>query len=278
MRVCEPHYTKRQIPHKPCAACLYRVGLGIKRISRLLPHPPRVIKNWVTKAGVYEPLNRIGLGNKVRHRLAQQVRAERLRKREEERIQKAANRPPKQTIEEKAAKARLGAASRYKENAEAKKAYAKRYYESVVLKDPVKLQAKKAAMEKWKSSNPERVKSLRAKWCKIPENRISLSLRNRVRDFIQTGSGMETAKRLVGCSLEALRRHLESQFRKGMSWENYGDWHIDHILPCASFNLTDPAEQRRCFHYTNLQPLWAKENLSKGARIVQHQPSLLLSI
>ena len=49
-----------------------------------------------------------------------------------------------------------------------------------------------------------------------------------------------------------------------MNWDNYGQWHIDHIRPCASFNLLDPIEQKICFHYTNLQPLWAEDNLKKS--------------
>jgi len=64
-----------------------------------------------------------------------------------------------------------------------------------------------------------------------------------------------------------LRLHLERQFKDGISWDNYGEWHIDHIRPCAKFDLSKPEEQRACFHYTNLQPLWEKENVSKGARI-----------
>lgn len=73
---------------------------------------------------------------------------------------------------------------------------------------------------------------------------------------------------LIGCSPQELRTHLESKFSPGMSWDNYGreGWHIDHIRPCASFDLSDPEQQKQCFHYTNLQPLWAKENLSKGGR------------
>ena len=59
--------------------------------------------------------------------------------------------------------------------------------------------------------------------------------------------------------------YLDAKFTDGMSWENHGEWHIDHILPCASFNLLIEDEQRKCFHYTNLQPLWAKDNLSKAA-------------
>jgi hypothetical protein len=68
----------------------------------------------------------------------------------------------------------------------------------------------------------------------------------------------------MGCSIAYAYAYLEAQFAEGMSWENYGEWHIDHIRPCASFDLEDPVQQRECFHYTNLQPLWAKDNLSKS--------------
>lgn len=52
-----------------------------------------------------------------------------------------------------------------------------------------------------------------------------------------------------------------------MTWENYGEWHIDHIKPCASFDLNDPEQQKLCFHYTNLQPMWAKENQKKADKL-----------
>ena len=71
---------------------------------------------------------------------------------------------------------------------------------------------------------------------------------------------------LVGTNKENLWKHLESTFKSGMTKENYGKWHIDHIKPCAAFNLTKLKEQKKCFHYTNLQALWAYENLSKGAK------------
>jgi len=73
----------------------------------------------------------------------------------------------------------------------------------------------------------------------------------------------------LGCSISELKTHLESQFKPGMSWDNYGyyGWHIDHIKPISSFNLTIETELAQACHYTNLQPLWAKENFSKGNRI-----------
>jgi len=68
---------------------------------------------------------------------------------------------------------------------------------------------------------------------------------------------------LIGCSIDELKEHLESGFTDGMSWDNYGDWHVDHIVPCKSFDLSNPREQKKCFHYKNLQPLWAFDNRSK---------------
>ena len=71
--------------------------------------------------------------------------------------------------------------------------------------------------------------------------------------------------------LAELRTHLENQFEKEaercghpISWENHGEWHIDHIKAIAKFNLLDENEQKKCFHWSNLQPLWAEENISKG--------------
>jgi len=73
---------------------------------------------------------------------------------------------------------------------------------------------------------------------------------------------------LLGTSIDNFWSHLESKFKPGMSRNNYGKrWHIDHVVPCAYFDLTKPEEQFKCFHYTNLQPLWAKENLKKGAKL-----------
>lgn len=65
-------------------------------------------------------------------------------------------------------------------------------------------------------------------------------------------------------SPEELANHLEKQFTDGMTWENYGEWHVDHIMPCASFDLSDPVQQRTCFRWTNLQPLWAADNIRKS--------------
>jgi hypothetical protein len=74
---------------------------------------------------------------------------------------------------------------------------------------------------------------------------------------------------LVGCTIQELKLHIESQFKEDMTWDNHNakGWHIDHIKPCVSFDLSDPEQQRECFHFTNLQPLWWYENLSKGCKL-----------
>ena len=76
-------------------------------------------------------------------------------------------------------------------------------------------------------------------------------------------------KALVGCSREELKAHLERRFKPGMSWENYGvnGWEIDHLKPCISFDLLDHHQQRLCFHYSNLRPMWAKDNRAKSDKV-----------
>lgn len=99
-----------------------------------------------------------------------------------------------------------------------------------------------------------------------PNYRIGNRLRSRLWHAVEQCGGAKSAKtmELVGCTIPELRQHLESLFTDGMSWENIGKWHIDHKMPCAMFDLSKPEEQRKCFLWSNLQPLWEKDNLSKG--------------
>lgn len=98
--------------------------------------------------------------------------------------------------------------------------------------------------------------------------RIRITLTSRIKEAVKKAKTEKCDKSvaLLGCSIEHVRDHLEQQFTEGMTWDNHGDWHIDHIKPCASFDLTDEDQQRECFHYSNLQPLWAVENIKKGAK------------
>lgn len=95
--------------------------------------------------------------------------------------------------------------------------------------------------------------------------RVKSLLRGRTRRAISSAGGKKqsTTMKLTGIDSDGLVRWLEGQFVDGMSWENHGEWHVDHIIPCAAFDLTDADQQRVCFHYTNLRPLWGAENLVK---------------
>ena len=106
-----------------------------------------------------------------------------------------------------------------------------------------------------------------------PVFKLKENIRSRMHDALRGNNKSASTIELLGCTPEHARFHIESQFTEGMTWDNI---HIDHIQPCASFDLEDPNEQRKCFHYTNLQPLLAEDNLRKSDSIVaEHQVKLL---
>jgi len=82
--------------------------------------------------------------------------------------------------------------------------------------------------------------------------------------------GLSKSKRssdLIGCTWDQLKMHLQCQFEPWMTWDNYGtEWHVDHIKPCAAFDLSNPQEQLACFHYSNLRPLRSMDNWKKNSR------------
>jgi len=92
------------------------------------------------------------------------------------------------------------------------------------------------------------------------------NIRNRIGDALNGNVKSASSMELLGCTIEFARQHIEKQFKPGMSWENRSSFHIDHIRPCASFDLSKPEEQRKCFNYTNLEPLSPIDNMRKGAR------------
>jgi len=120
--------------------------------------------------------------------------------------------------------------------------------------------------KKYRFSEKGRISRRRAKKKELQKisNKILHYCRIRINKAIKNICKSAHTMELIGCSIDFLKKHLESQFVVGMSWENYGKWHIDHIRPCAGFNFSIPEEQRKCFHYSNLQPLWALENSIKS--------------
>jgi hypothetical protein len=101
-----------------------------------------------------------------------------------------------------------------------------------------------------------------------PHFKLKQQLSHRVYMALKGVVKSKKTKDLLGCTIEELWVHLEKSFKPRMTKENYGKWHVDHIRPCSSFDLSKPEEQAKCFHYTNLQALWAHENLSKSDKFV----------
>lgn len=164
---------------------------------------------------------------------------------------------------------------------ESKRIYAREYR----LKNKSIVKASKA---KW-ASKPEikaRKRELSAKYRKTPEYRakilkyhkertardpqflLSKRSRTRLRSALRMVNIQKSkrTKDYIGCSYAFLKKHIESQFRDGMTWDKPNSFHIDHIRPVSSFNLLDPEQLKQAFHWTNLQPLTPEENMKKGAR------------
>jgi len=145
-------------------------------------------------------------------------------------------------------------------NREKFRGYAKNYYRKHIVKNRKRLNS-------WRLNNKAWFAEYQKKRLKNdPAFKLRKNIARRIGLVLSGGSNSESVLDLIGCSSEFLRFYLESKFKAGMTWDNYGlsGWHVDHIRPCSSFDLTRPDEQRLCFHFLNLQPLWASENLRKG--------------
>jgi len=169
------------------------------------------------------------------------------------------------------AKKHFGKISKYAKTwREANKATQQSYFQKYYQENKLK----KARQNKlWKLENRERYNAYFVNKKKTDLNyKIACVLRNRIYNAVKHRLVKKAAKTeiLIGTSVKNCILHLEGQFKKGMNWNNHSEtgWHIDHIIPIYYFNLVDPEEQKKAFHYTNLQPLWAKTNLAKGKRIM----------
>lgn len=127
----------------------------------------------------------------------------------------------------------------------------------------------KIASKKYRENNKEKRTKTCVKYNRERRNndisfRILCNCRRRLHKAVKSTTKSEKTKKLIGCNNKELMNHLESKFTDGMNWDNYGEWVIDHIIPCASFDLSRSEEQRRCFNYRNLQPMWGSDNSSKS--------------
>ena len=166
---------------------------------------------------------------------------------------------------------------------QARRIYKERHRSAIQKKDAAYYAAHKEELKRQRKqhflSNPDAARQCRKarhqKYMKLPEFRMKRNIRTRIWESLNGKHKTDKTLQLTGCSVPELIKHLESKFTEGMSWDNYGrnGWHIDHIKPCISFDLSNPEEQRRCFHYTNLQPLWEFDNLSKNDQLNWQKPS-----
>ena len=125
--------------------------------------------------------------------------------------------------------------------------------------------------KKYKQQNKDiRNKKLSIRLKNDAEYRLRCNLKGRIISALKGKGKSARTMELIGCNLSQLKEHLASKFKKGMTFENhsYKGWHIDHKIPCAAFDLRCPVQQLACFNYNNLQPLWASDNMSKGAKIL----------
>lgn len=132
---------------------------------------------------------------------------------------------------------------------------------------------------KWREANKEKVKEYLRKWKasnKDEKWKLNNSMSGGIRKSLKRGKAGKHWESLVGYTVDALKRHLEKQFVSGMAWDNYGEWHIDHIIPLAAFNYETPEDIdfKKAWGLKNLQPLWASENMRKRDKLNSHfQPS-----
>ena len=175
-------------------------------------------------------------------------------------------------------------------------AYKKKWYEEnkeeLAVKKKRYYQNNKENYKKYNQDNKEQISTYNKKWREDnKENRAAYerkkrktnplykmkgNLRNRTYKVFKT-EGYEkgsTTEKMLGISYEKVKLHIERQFTDGMNWNNQGEWHIDHIIPLSSANTE--AELLKLCHYRNLQPLWAVDNISKGATITQVQIQMKL--
>ncbi len=137
------------------------------------------------------------------------------------------------------------------------------YYRSWCRECHKNYNRKKYKTDKFRKSNAEYMRKRRREDINFL---VAHRLRNRLYYALKGKKKTQRTLKLVGCTQKEMVEWIESQFKEGMSWENI---HIDHMIPCASFdNLSLPEQQKQCFHFTNLQPMFSLANIGKGAKIL----------
>ena len=271
----------RTSPHARCAVCIYLTGLGAKATAKILP---------ISYSGVLRAVKVVGVLDEGRHKFRNLLRttaADRNEKqrqivlaaeREEKKKQRALLAPIKREKSNKRAleyyhsnktrflqRMRDTSKARYNKLKSDKEFVAKRKQYHLKWNEENK-EYKADYQRKWIAQNPAKYKAAQRRIRQTPKYKMISNLRRRLRDIVKGRKyySIGSAINFVGCTSDELRAHIEAQWIEGMTWDNYGEWHVDHILPCAAFDLTDKELVKICFHYSNLQPLWAEDNLLKS--------------
>ena len=163
----------------------------------------------------------------------------------------------------------------YLKNSEKKKAYQKQYrldnLEIIKIKkqefsEKNKVQIAKYQKEYLQKNKSHRNKLQKERYSNDIDFKLRINLRNRIYAVLKGNYKSKSTTELLGCTIQELKKYLQSQFLRGMNWSNCGlnGWEIDHIKPCVLFDLSNSKQQKLCFNYRNLQPLWAEDNRSKA--------------
>ena len=149
----------------------------------------------------------------------------------------------------------------------ARRAYMKVYMSKYYLEHKVML--KQRRMDYYHANKEKAYAYQKAKRKDDIQYKLALTLRGRLHSAVRKNKKIGSAIKDLGCSLGELKTYIEGQFKDGMTWSNWAHsgWHIDHKIPLVFFDLTDRKQLLQAVHYTNLQPLWAKANFSKGKKI-----------
>jgi len=141
------------------------------------------------------------------------------------------------------------------------------------------------SVTKWRISNPEKSKEMarlsrKKRMANDPAYRALCNQRQRFSNIMKSvkNGGTSSYSGKIGCTTKEFHQYMKAKFKTGMTWGNYGTyWHVDHIIPCAAFDHTDPKQVAICWHHSNMQPLEARENLLKSDKFDEEQLHLLIN-
>ncbi len=244
----------RRHPLEKCVCCLTRIGLGVKSVGKITGKNPGLILRWRKRNGIIGKVRSSSNGGRSRLPASEYYERACLDDvRQHSKFKDHWANHPLITQARNRAKARA-------------QWWAKKTNDEWRIGRYTASQAwRKANGYNWGKKNPLAFRSWKRSYIeRNPEIKLIRSMRCRMRDWVKKGRRIACVEKVLGCSRQVFRDRIASMFTEGMSWANYGAWHLDHITPCAAFNQSDPIEFACCWRFDNFQPLWAADNLAKS--------------